>query len=190
MFWHLLVLDHQHAQDLPLCHTWFCFKQKVFVAKKNANIFSLIRWYFSKFPTRSREIARKYERWIMMTSSKWKHFTRYWSFVRGIPRSPVNSPHKGQWQGVLMFSLICARINGWVNNREAGDLRRHRTHYDVTVMDFTSPCELEKGVHVCVSSWHVDQTSPCRPQGCKSNERLKVQVSWGRATKALLMYEF
>ena len=27
--------------------------------------------------------------------------------------------------------LICARINGWVNNREAGDLRRHRAHYDV-----------------------------------------------------------
>ena len=42
-------------------------------------------------------------------------------------------PHKGQWRGVLMFSLICASINGWVNNREAGDLRPHRTHYDVTV---------------------------------------------------------
>ena len=24
---------------------------------------------------------------------KWKHFPRYWPFVRGIPRSPVNSPH-------------------------------------------------------------------------------------------------
>ena len=34
-----------------------------------------------------------------------------------------------------MFSLICARINGWVNNREAGDLRRHRAHYDVNVME-------------------------------------------------------
>ena len=65
---------------------------------------------------------------------KWKHFPRYWPFVRGIPRSPVNSPHIGQWRGALMFSLICAWINGWVNNREAGDLRRHRAHYDVTVM--------------------------------------------------------
>ena len=54
--------------------------------------------------------------------------------VRGIHRSPVNFPHKGQWHGALMFSLICARINGWVNNGEAGDLRRHRAHYDVTVM--------------------------------------------------------
>ena len=69
---------------------------------------------------------------------KWKHFPRYWPFVRGIHRSPVNSPHKGQWRGALMFSLICAWINGWVNNREAGALRRHRTHYDVTVMNGSS----------------------------------------------------
>ena len=47
---------------------------------------------------------------------------------------PVNSPHKGQWRGALMFSLICVWINGRVNNREAGDLRRYRAHYDVTVM--------------------------------------------------------
>ena len=61
-------------------------------------------------------------------------FSHYWPFVRGIHRSPVNSPHKGQWRGALMFSLICAWINGWVNNREAGDLRRHYAHYDVTVI--------------------------------------------------------
>ena len=54
---------------------------------------------------------------------KWKHFPRYWPFLWGIHRSPVNSPHNGQWCGALMFSLICARINAWVNNREAGDLR-------------------------------------------------------------------
>ena len=65
---------------------------------------------------------------------KWKHFPRYWPLVRGIHRSPVNSPHKGQWRGALMFTLICARINGWVNNLEAGDLRRYRLHYDVIVV--------------------------------------------------------
>ena len=65
---------------------------------------------------------------------KWKHFPRYWPFVREIHRSPVNFPHKGQWRGALMFTLICARMNGWVNNREAGDLRRYRVHYDVIVM--------------------------------------------------------
>ena len=45
-----------------------------------------------------------------------------------------NSPHKGQWRGALMLSLICAWINGWVNNGEAGNLKRHRVHYDVTVV--------------------------------------------------------
>ena len=39
---------------------------------------------------------------------KWKHFPRYWPFVRGIHLSPVNSPHKGQWRYALMFSFICA----------------------------------------------------------------------------------
>ena len=71
---------------------------------------------------------------------KWKHFPRYWPFVRGIHRSSVNSPHKGQWRGALMFSLICARINCWVNKREAGDFRRHRVHYDFSVVyNWTSP---------------------------------------------------
>ena len=65
---------------------------------------------------------------------KWKHFPRNSPFVRGIHRSPVNSPHKGQWRGPPMFSLICGRINGWVNNREAGDFRRQCAHYDVIVM--------------------------------------------------------
>ena len=65
---------------------------------------------------------------------QWKHFPRYWPFVRGIHRSPVNSPHKGQWRRALMFSLICACNNVWVNNDKAGDLRRYRSHYGVTVM--------------------------------------------------------
>ena len=66
----------------------------------------------------------------------------FWCFAQstamlmsmGIHWSPVNSPHKGQRRGALMFPLICTWINGWVNNREAGDLRRHRAHYDVTIM--------------------------------------------------------
>ena len=65
---------------------------------------------------------------------KWKHCPRYWPFVQGIHRSPVNSPQKGQWRGALMFSFICAWINGWVNNGEASDLRRHHAHYDVPVI--------------------------------------------------------
>ena len=65
---------------------------------------------------------------------KWKYCRRYLPFVRGIHQSPLNSPHKGQWRGAFLFSLICAWINRVVHNRLAGDLRRHRAHYDVIVM--------------------------------------------------------
>ena len=68
---------------------------------------------------------------------KWKHLPRYWPFVRGIHRSPMNPPHTGQLREALMFSLICVWTNGWVNNREAGDLRRYHVHYDVTVISYT-----------------------------------------------------
>ena len=70
---------------------------------------------------------------VKMTSSNGKEIPRYWPFVREIHRSPVNSPHKGPWHDALCF-LWSAWINGWANNREAGNLRRYRTHYDVTVM--------------------------------------------------------
>ena len=75
---------------------------------------------------------------VIMHSAWWLHwmetFPCYWPFVRGIHRPPVNFPHKGQWRGALIFSLICAWINDWVTNLEAGDLRRHRAHHDATVM--------------------------------------------------------
>ena len=79
-------------------------------------------------------VLRHGEEWNHDDVIKWKHFPRYWPFVRGIHRSTVNSPHKGQWRGALIFSLICVWINGWVNNREAGDLRRYHARHDVTVM--------------------------------------------------------
>ena len=66
---------------------------------------------------------------------KWKHFSRYLSFVRGVHQSQVDSPNKGQKRRALVFSFICAWISGWGNNRDAGDLRRNRLHYDVTVME-------------------------------------------------------
>ena len=70
---------------------------------------------------------------ILLTSAsddviKWKHFPRYWPFVRGIHRSLVDSHHKGQWRGAVMLFFICAWTNGWANNRGASDL----TRYDVT----------------------------------------------------------
>ena len=61
-------------------------------------------------------------------------FSTLLAFVWGIHQWPVNSPHKGQWHGALMFSLICVWTNSWANNGDTGDLRRHGAHYDVTVM--------------------------------------------------------
>ena len=62
---------------------------------------------------------------------KWKHFPRYWPFVRGIHRWPVYSAQK---RPMTQSPDVFFHINGWVKNREAGDLRRHHVHYDVTVM--------------------------------------------------------
>ena len=71
--------------------------------------------------------------------SWWRHqmetFSALLALCAGIHRWPVNSPHKDQWRGALMFSLVFTWINGWVNNRQAGDLRRHRAQYDVIVME-------------------------------------------------------
>ena len=68
----------------------------------------------------------------------WRHqmetFSALRAFCAGNSAVTGELPHKGQWRGALIFSLICAWINAWVNNRQAGDLRRHRVHYDVTVM--------------------------------------------------------
>ena len=94
---------------------------------------------------------------------KWKHFPRYWPFVWGIHRGPVNSPHKGEWRGALMFSLICVWMNGWVNSRQAGDLGRYRAHYDVTVMavkyDWWHRCQ-----HACqISTEWLNDLSKCLP---------------------------
>ena len=73
---------------------------------------------------------------------KWKNFPCYWPFVRGFHRSPLNSPPEGQWREALMFTLIRAWTNGWANNRDAGDLRRNRSHYDTTVMLDTSQLDI------------------------------------------------
>ena len=87
-------------------------------------IFRVMKTWHSQFLTKPRLLTAWYQ---YCPPSWWRHqmetFPRHWTFVRGIHRSRVNSAHKGQWRGALMFSLICAWMKGWVNNREAGDLR-------------------------------------------------------------------
>ena len=86
---------------------------------------------------------------------KWKHFLRYWPFVWGIHRSLVNSPHKGQWRGALMFPLIFVWINSWVNSGEAGDLRGHHAHYYVIVMS----CPIFKLI-LSIDGWGISWNCP------------------------------
>ena len=74
---------------------------------------------------------------------KWKYFPRYWPFLRGIQRSPVDSHHKGQWRGALIFYLICAWTDCWAN---VGGVRRYCAHHDITVMtSITKSCRIFVG---------------------------------------------
>ena len=74
---------------------------------------------------------------------------------------------KGQWRGALIFSLICARTNGW-NNQAAGHLKHHLAHYDVTVMRWCSGYSIwkdlnekwtfcERGELVVYPLWEMNQ---------------------------------
>ena len=84
---------------------------------------------------------------------KWKHFPHYWSFVRGIQRLPVNSPHKGQWRGALLFSLICILLSkhslDWWFEAPLCPLWRH---HNVLLMVYSWCCQswtyIEKGSHL------------------------------------------
>ena len=67
--------------------------------------------------------------WFMMTPSNGNIFCVTGPFVRG-----TTGDHKSPRCRTLLFSLICTWTSGSVKNRDAGDLRRHRTHYDVTAM--------------------------------------------------------
>ena len=91
--------------------------------------------------------------------SWWRHqmetFSALLALCAGNSPVPVNSPHKGQWRGALMFSFICAWINDWINNRQAGDLRRHCGHYYVNIM-----CRQEDPVTFIWRKFHKEYPQP------------------------------
>ena len=71
---------------------------------------------------------------VMVMSSN-ENIFRVTGHLCGEFTGPGEFPHtKASGAELLMLTLIYARINGWVNNREAGDLGRHPAHYDVIVM--------------------------------------------------------
>ena len=114
---------------------------------------------------------------------KWKHFPHYWPFVRGIHRSPVNSSYKGRWRGALMFSAICGWTNGSVNNRDAGDLRRRRAYYDVTVMVGLSGSTLQWRYRTVLPSQITGYSTVYSPVAIKKTLKLRVTGPlWGKST--------
>ena len=91
-----------------------------------------------------RPLQEKEQYVILKFQSSWlchpmETFSALLALCEGNHRPPLDSPHKGQRRGALMFSLICAWTNGWANNRDACDLMRHRAHYDVIIM--TRQCD-------------------------------------------------
>ena len=94
--------------------------------------------------TNKDSITKRYKHTVqnnedMMTSSNGNFFLRYRPFVRGIHRwIPLTKASDAE---LWCFLWSAPWINGWVNNREAGDLRRHRAHYDVTLMSYRSHIE-------------------------------------------------
>ena len=111
----------------------------------------------------------------------WRHQMETFSALLAICAEnspvPVNSPHKGQWRGALMFSLICVWINDWVNNGEAGDLRRYRIHYDVTVMRTATALSVAIGSSRYVKlSFRICSSLTIKRNMCKS--MLHIPVLW------------
>ena len=98
---------------------------------------------------------------------KWKHFPRYWPFIRGIHRSPVNFAHKGQWRGALM-GFFYLRLNKRLSKQSRG----YRAHYDVTVM-ISYPCHRSNFLlwDMCVLVCQM-QLSKAWMNGCVPNYSL------------------
>ena len=97
---------------------------------------------------------------LNLANTWWRHqmetFSTLLAICAGNLLVKVNSPHKGQGRRALMFFFICIWINGWVNNREAGDFRHYGAHYDITLIMLwevlrrksfskSSPCPRQRG---------------------------------------------
>ena len=114
--------------------------------------------------------------------SWWRHqeepYSALLALCAGNSPVPVNSPHKGQWRGALMFSLICAWIDDWINNREACDLRRHRGHYDVNVMGIMADEWIESFQKLFLIILKTDQSQ----MDIYSQQYLKIKVNGASKT--------
>ena len=126
-----------------------------------------------------------YESWSSLNQGSQVHSVSWWrhqmgkyfaslGLGEGNHRSPVDSPDKSQWRGALIFSVICAWTNGWASNRDTGDLRRNRVHYDANL---TLNCNANTSVEsiwmvynnwVCI--WEVCESCACIWEVCKDKD--------------------
>ena len=134
---HLRWRDNMgQVTELGCLVTWFCYQLKAKPGNKTVPVpspdpYDMLLFGFID-PSSSGLLLRhmitpflvKYPWWIWVNLDnviKWKHFTRYWPFLREIHQSLMDSPHEGQWRGALMFSLVWAWKNDWANSPDASD---------------------------------------------------------------------
>ena len=118
----------------------------------------------------------------MMTSSNGNIFRVTGPLCGGFTGHRWILSHKGQWRGTLMFSLIFAWINTCVNNREASDLRRHRVHYDVIVMNWipgsVASLSLSRDHTAVIIQWVHVASRPFNTSGYSCCGRQGGQCNW------------
>ena len=111
---HLIRMRKQHIHLISQRCRFSLMLRSNFVQMKYIICFILTKftftWHISNmrvipYPVHAIHVMRQTITWDVI---KLKHCPRYWPFVRGIHRSPVNSPHKCQWRGGLMFSFWSA----------------------------------------------------------------------------------
>ena len=120
---------------------------------------------------------------------KWKHFPRYCPFMRGIHRSPVNSPNNGQWGGALMFSLV--RLNKRLGKQSKcwwfeAPSRSSWRHCNVisTVKNIGIDTNIEVIV-VSLTTWEAHHSPRAKPEGCGELPRSLMRQQWPK-----LRYQF
>ena len=136
-------------------------------------------------------VGMQFDGWVM--HPWWRHqmetFSALWPFVREIHRSPVNSPHKGQWRGALMFSLICIWISllskqswGWWFETLCRPLWRHCNASGAIFLAWLEyrccPCRewsdgwlMDEWMGECVSEWMNERNSEWMSKLIMTNSR-------------------
>ena len=127
------LLDPQEQTSVKFKSKFKHFIQKMRLKTSSVNGSHLVqeRW------VKEYETARSCVYFVLATW--WLHQMETFSMLLVLcaGNSPFTSEFPAQRPVMRSFDIFFdLRINGWVNNCEAGDLRRNRAHYDITVMSY------------------------------------------------------